>query len=135
GLNGANATFSVPEIRDLQTGTTRISAFGDFSTIEFTLIGFGEPRVVKAGVVGGSYFDAMGLRPVLGRLLNASDDGPKAAGAAVLTHPVLDHKFERRSGGLRENRTARDADRHDCRRAGAVGSISGRNRVDREGSD
>ena len=28
----------------------------------------------------------MGLRPVLGRLLNASDDGPKAAGAAVLTH-------------------------------------------------
>src|SRR5438477_815432 len=46
GLNGANATFSVPEIRDLQTGTTKISAFGDFSTIEFTLIGFGEPRVV-----------------------------------------------------------------------------------------
>ncbi len=28
----------------------------------------------------------MGLRPVLGRLLNAADDGPKAAGVAVLTH-------------------------------------------------
>jgi predicted permease len=28
----------------------------------------------------------MGLRPELGRLLNASDDGPAAAGAAVLTH-------------------------------------------------
>ena len=28
----------------------------------------------------------MGLRPVLGRLLDAADDGPKAAGAAVLTH-------------------------------------------------
>ena len=28
----------------------------------------------------------MGLRPVLGRLLDAGDDGPKAAGAAVLTH-------------------------------------------------
>ena len=28
----------------------------------------------------------MGLRPVLGRLLNAADDGPGAAGAAVLTH-------------------------------------------------
>ena len=28
----------------------------------------------------------MGLRPVLGRLLNAADDGPDAAGAAVLTH-------------------------------------------------
>src|SRR5436309_1448475 len=46
----------------------------------------GEPRMVKAGVVGGSFFDVMGLRPVLGRLLNAQDDGPRAAGAAVLTH-------------------------------------------------
>src|SRR5207247_4828553 len=42
--------------------------------------------MVKAGVVGGSFFDVMGLRPVLGRLLNAQDDGPKAAGAAVLTY-------------------------------------------------
>ena len=50
------------------------------------MVGFGEPRVVKVGVVGGSFFDVMGLRPVLGRLLNASDDGPKAEGAAVLTH-------------------------------------------------
>ena len=37
-------------------------------------------------MVGGSYFDVMGLRPVRGRLLNMSDDGPQAAGAVVLTH-------------------------------------------------
>jgi predicted permease len=86
GLGAENTTFSVPEINDLRSGATTISAFGDFSTIDFTMIGFGEPRVVKAGVVGGSYFDVMGLRPVLGRLLNAADDGPDAAGAAVLTH-------------------------------------------------
>jgi predicted permease len=42
--------------------------------------------VVRAGVVGGSYFNVMGLRPVAGRLLDARDDGPSAAGAAVLTH-------------------------------------------------
>ncbi|HEX4568652.1 MAG TPA: FtsX-like permease family protein, partial [Vicinamibacterales bacterium] len=36
--------------------------------------------------VGGSYFNVMGLRPVLGRLIDATDDGPKAAGAAVLTY-------------------------------------------------
>ncbi len=50
------------------------------------MIGLGEPRVVRAGVVGGSYFEVMGLRPVLGRLLGPSDDGPQAAGAAVLTY-------------------------------------------------
>src|SRR5204862_6465664 len=82
-----NMTFSVPEINDLKSRVTGISSFGDFSTVDFAMIGLGDqPRMVKAGVVGGSFFDVMGLRPVLGRLLNARDDGPKAAGAAVLTY-------------------------------------------------
>ncbi|OFW11182.1 MAG: multidrug ABC transporter substrate-binding protein [Acidobacteria bacterium RIFCSPLOWO2_02_FULL_67_36] len=87
GIGAANMTFSVPEINDLRSRVTTIGAFGDFSTVDFTMIGLGgEPRIVKAGVVGGSFFDVMGLRPVLGRLLNEHDDGPTAAGAAVLTH-------------------------------------------------
>src|SRR2546422_7642328 len=87
GLGAENTTFSVPEINDFKSRVTTISALGDFSTVDFAMIGLGgEPRMVKAGVVGGSFFDVMGLRPVLGRLLNAHDDGPKAAGAAVLTY-------------------------------------------------
>jgi predicted permease len=86
GIGIDNAVFSVPEIRDLQARVRTVATFGDFSTIEFTMIGLGEPRVVRAGVVGGSYFDVMGLRPVLGRLLGPGDDGPQAAGAVVLTH-------------------------------------------------
>ena len=86
GAGMDNTTFSVPEIRDLQARVKTLSAFGDFSVIEFTMVGLGEPRVVKAGVVGGSYFDVMGLRPVNGRLLGPADDGPNAAGAVVLTH-------------------------------------------------
>src|SRR5438445_12521348 len=50
------------------------------------MVGLGEARVVRAGVVGGSYFEVMGLRAERGRLLDATDDGPRAAGAAVLTH-------------------------------------------------
>jgi len=86
GMNAANTAFSVPEIDDLRARVKTLTAFGDFSTIGFTMVGLGEPRVVSAGVVGGSYFDVMGLRPVLGRLINSGDDGPNAAGAAVLTH-------------------------------------------------
>src|SRR5882724_4256594 len=64
GVGTENMTFSMPEITDLKSGAKTIAAFGDFSTVDFTMIGFGaEPRVVTAG-----------------------DDGPKAAGAAVLTH-------------------------------------------------
>jgi predicted permease len=95
GLGVANTTFSIPEIQDFRSRVTSMTAFGDFSTIEFTLIGFGEPRVVHAGVVSGSYFDVMGLRPVLGRLLTVADDGPDAAGAAVLTHRFWSTSLER----------------------------------------
>src|SRR5271155_1361640 len=86
GIGAENAAFSVPEIRDLRDSVKTLDAFGDFSTIGFSMVGLGEPREVRAGVVGGSYFAVMGLRPVLGRLLDAQDDGPNAAGAAVLTY-------------------------------------------------
>ena len=86
GIKVENANFSVPELRDLQASVKSVAAFGDFSTLEFTLLGLGDPRVVRAGVVGGSYFGVMGLRPVVGRLIGPSDDGPNAAGVVVLTH-------------------------------------------------
>ena len=86
GLGEENTTFSVPEIKDLEGSVHSITEFGDFSTIGFTMIGLGEPREVQAGVVGGNYFDVMGLKPVLGRLIGPGDDGPKAAGVVVLTY-------------------------------------------------
>src|SRR5712672_2128381 len=86
GIGIQNANFSVPEILDLRAGVRSVSAIGDFSTIGFTMVGLGDPREVRAGVLGGSYFEVMGLHPVLGRLLDAHDDGANAAGAAVLTY-------------------------------------------------
>src|SRR5271170_1052364 len=86
GIGVENTSFSVPEIQDLKRSVKTISEFGDFSVIGFTMIGLGDPREVRAGVVGGSYFEVMGLHPELGRLLDMRDDGPNAAGAAVLTY-------------------------------------------------
>jgi putative ABC transport system permease protein len=86
GIGADNTTFSVPEINDIGSGLKSIKELGTFSAIDFTILGLGEPREIRAGVVDGNYFEVMGLRPVLGRLLNPSDDGPNAAGAAVLTY-------------------------------------------------
>ena len=87
GVGIENYTFSMPEVNDFKQRTTTIAAFGDFSTVDLALIAFGgEPRMVKAGVVNGSFFDVMGLRPAIGRLLTPQDDGPNASGAAVLTY-------------------------------------------------
>lgn len=86
GLGSENVNFSVPEIKDLRARATTVESIGEFSTIEFTLIGLGDPRVVNAGVVDGHYFDVMGLQPVLGRLVDKTDEGLNAAGVAVLTN-------------------------------------------------
>jgi putative ABC transport system permease protein len=116
GIGHENTTFSVPEIQDLRASVKTLSAFGDFSAITFTTIGLGEPREVLAGVVGGTFFEVMGLHPVLGRLIGPQDDGPKAAGVVVLTYrfwtttlrkdPSVIGKTVRLDSGLLGNRSA-----------------------------
>ena len=86
GIGAENTNFSVPEITDYRARVHSLTGIGEFSTIGFTMVGLGDPRVVRAGVVNGSYFRVMGLQPALGRLLDDRDDGPNAAGAAVLTY-------------------------------------------------
>jgi predicted permease len=86
GIGVQNATFSVPEIKDLGEGLKTISKLGTFSTIDFTVVGLGTPREIPAGVVDGNYFDVMGLSPVLGRLIGPADDGQNAPGVIVLTY-------------------------------------------------
>ena len=135
GIGQENTTFSVPEINDFKSRAGRICSFGDFSTVDFRLIGLGhEPRMVKAGVVGGSFFDVMGLRPVLGRLLNPQDDGPNAAGAAVLSQ-ILDDLARQRSDRGRQDHPPRFTQRHGCRRPRTFGALPGRHRDHRERRD
>jgi predicted permease len=86
GMNMVNTTFSVPEIKDIGESLKTIQELGTFSEIDFTIVGLGTPREIPAGVVDGNYFQVMGLRPVLGRLLTPADDGPNAPGAVVLTY-------------------------------------------------
>src|SRR6266446_252228 len=95
GMGQENSTWSMPEIGDLKERIKTLSEFGDFSTIAFTLIGLGEPREVNGGVVDGSYFDVMGLHPVLGRLIGPEDDGPKAASVLVLTYRFWSNALNR----------------------------------------
>ena len=86
GLGVENTTFSIPEIKDIGDGLKSVKELGTFSEMDFTVVGLGTPREIPAGVVDGNYFEVMGLRPVLGRLLGKSDDGQNAAGAVVLTN-------------------------------------------------
>src|SRR5512142_2368259 len=42
GLGASNTNFSVPEVGDLQSRVHTISAFGDFSTVDFSMTGVGD---------------------------------------------------------------------------------------------
>src|SRR5579862_6314259 len=46
GIGSENTNFSVPEYKDIESSTHTISQFGDFSVIQFTMVGLGEPRAV-----------------------------------------------------------------------------------------
>src|ERR1700674_3609850 len=83
GVGDDNSAFSVPEIHDLRASVKTLSAFGEFSTIEFTMIGLGEPRVVQAGVVDGPFFEVMGLHPVLGKTVRLGS-GPMGDRSATI---------------------------------------------------
>jgi putative ABC transport system permease protein len=87
GYGEDDSAFSVPEIMDMGRDLHTITELGTFSQVDFTVIGLGEPREIRSGVVDGTYFDVMGLKPVLGRLISPSDDCPNAQGAVVLTYP------------------------------------------------
>src|SRR5262245_52015635 len=96
GIGVENYTFSMPEIGDIKAGATSIAAFGDFSTADLAMIlPGGDPRMVKAGVVNGSFFEVMGLRPALGRLITPPADGAGADGGAVLPYRCWTTAFKR----------------------------------------
>jgi predicted permease len=95
GIDADNTTFSVPEIQDLKASVKSVGSFGDFSAMGFTMVGLGEPRTIQGGVVSGTFFDVMGLHPVLGRLIGPQDDGPNAAGVVVLTYRFWNNTLHR----------------------------------------
>src|SRR3981189_2657960 len=84
GISLGEVPFSVPEIQDLRASIKTLNSFGEFSTVGFTMIGLGEPREVRAGVVDGSYFDVVGLHPVLGRLIRPQDRAPTPAAGLLI---------------------------------------------------
>ena len=95
GIDADNTTFSVPEIQDLKASVKSVGSFGDFSAMGFTMVGLGEPRTIQGGVVSGTFFEVMGLHPVLGRLIGPQDDGPNAAGVVVLTYRFWNNTLNR----------------------------------------
>jgi predicted permease len=88
-----NVLFSVPEIVDYRDASTSLTGFAEFSEMPFNMLGGERPVEVQAGIVTGNYFDVLGLEAVLGRTINAADDGPAAAPVMMLTYDYWTNAF------------------------------------------
>ena len=87
--------FSYPEVRDVRDGNTVFSAVAAMSITSFGLEANGATRPVWGYPVSGQYFEVVGIKPFLGRLLRRSDDDhPGASEAAVLSWPAWNSYFD-----------------------------------------
>ena len=88
-----NALFSVPEIDDYRQGAPSLEAVAEFSALTFTMLGYEAPRLVRAGIVTGNYFEVLGLSATLGRTVGREDDGAGAAAVIVLSDAYWRSEF------------------------------------------
>jgi predicted permease len=78
--------YSYPEIRDVRDNNTVFSAVGAEAMNVFGLEANGLTQPAWGEEVSGQYFQAVGIRPALGRLLTpADDDHPGASEAVVIS--------------------------------------------------
>jgi putative ABC transport system permease protein len=90
-----DAGFSVREIADLRSRSRSLQTIVEYHSMSFNMLRRGEPQRVQTGVVSANYFDALGVRPLLGRAFREGED---QAGATPVV--VLGYRFWReRLGG------------------------------------
>jgi predicted permease len=90
----AGPFVSNPEMRDVRDGNSVFSAVADYQFQDFGLETNGFTRPVWGAEVSGQYFEVVGIKPFLGRLLERSDDDhPGASDAVVISWSAWQSDF------------------------------------------
>src|SRR6185295_1346607 len=85
GGNIENAGFSPLEVQDYRQSRA-LDAVVEYHQMQFTLLGGAEAQRVSTAVVSANFFDAFGVRPLLGRTFLPQDDVQGAAPVLILTY-------------------------------------------------
>lgn len=81
------AYFSVPMYRDLRDSNRAFSGLIATAHAQIALMHKDTTQALQAELVSGNYFEVLGVKPALGRLLTQADDGaPNASPVAVLAY-------------------------------------------------
>jgi predicted permease len=95
GREDAAVSRSFPDFRDLQARNRTFSAIGAYRFIEVGLAANGHAQPRWDSEATGSYFDALGITPLLGRFFHAGDDihGANGSPYAVLSYATWQKDF------------------------------------------
>lgn len=85
--------FSVRELDRYRREVTSLEAISEHHSMTFNLLGEGEPEEVRTGVVDHTFFDMMGITPVLGRGFTEAEDRGAADAVIVLSHAYWQSRF------------------------------------------
>ncbi len=78
--------LSPPEVADYARASRSFDGLAEYHTMGFTLLGHGEPREVRVGVVSSGYFGVHGVQPAIGRDFVADDERPEARPVLLLSN-------------------------------------------------
>jgi predicted permease len=92
--SGPYGTSSYPDFESLKTETTVFSGMAaeQDDAVAVIRVGDGAERI-RLSMVTGGYFDVLGLKPAIGRLITSADADPTAAPAAVIGHALWRRAF------------------------------------------
>ncbi len=82
--NGANDSFSLPEMRALREQVQTLEAVAGEHTRSVNLTGTEQPDRVRGGYVTANYFDVFQIAPLIGRTFAREEERPGAARVAVV---------------------------------------------------
>jgi putative ABC transport system permease protein len=90
-----SGSFSYAAIQALDTERQIFSGVAGFSSSEFHVGTSGSTARVPGAMVTGPFYETLGLKPVVGRLLTRDDDRPGAPLVAVASYGYWERQFAR----------------------------------------
>ncbi len=85
--------LSVPELDAYRASSRSLESVVEYHSMPFTLLGDGVPERVDTGVVSAGFFDALRVRPILGRTFLAGEDAIGAEPVLVLGYEYWQRRY------------------------------------------
>jgi putative ABC transport system permease protein len=85
--------FSTASFLDFQKQNTSFEQTALWTGWNFNLTGDGPPALIEGGRVSWNYFDALGVKPMLGRTFTPDEDGPGAGHVVILGQGLWQSRF------------------------------------------